>query len=651
MLAMAVLARGNGGNNPNNTPSDKPSFTFVPLFQNTNLQPNQSLCDDNGKAGRSNNDSPLSSSMDKSSASASSNAQNQSSENNNLRDPFLAMTNHNASGQTFLSKLAQIKAVYEDTLNLKRLKLGNSHRDLAPILNSLGDINCDMGNHDDAMRCYTEALEIRQKAYGPGDHAEIASSISSIGVLCWLKGSYDEALKQTKAALAMCESLDDEQGAAVSLTNLGLVFNAMGQHEEAFKVHKRALKIQRRFELDNTDEDKTHMAVPDISQTLQNMGTSLVALSRWDEAVESFEEALRVRESLIDGDHPSIASIYLSLGGVYGKKGDKVREMETYRKALKMFQSTMGYEHSSVSAAMANIGNALGQAGHYEEAMNSFKEALRIKLLTVGDEHPSIGDIYNSIGNVQLSMGQYDEAYDAYREALRIRTAAFGDSHPSVYATLGNLGCIMGQKGDVHAAMEIFEETLLSLIEKLGPNHLSVANTKCNIGTIYMHQNNANEALRYFKDSLAIMKDCGNNEIADLCCSIGQIHDMNNENDEALKYFNEALDNQCCTIGPESIAVSQTLNRIGPLLAQRGEYQKSLATFAHALRLQRQHLGSDHTMTAMTLHNYGNVSTFLTIRFSASNDRTYFHSCLSISLQTGIDPKSVRKFRRGIKLV
>ena len=88
----------------------------------------------------------------------------------------------------------------------------------------------------------------------------------------------------------------------------------------------------------------------------------------------------------------------------------------------------------------------------------------------------------------------------------------------------------MGQKGDVHAAMEIFEETLLSLIEKLGPNHLSVANTKCNIGTIYMHQNNANEALRYFKDSLAIMKDCGNNEIADLCCSIGQIHDMNNEN-------------------------------------------------------------------------------------------------------------------------
>ena len=313
---------------------------------------------------------------------------------------------------------------------------------------ALGDIQSDLGSHDEAMKCYMEALSIRQKE-SDGDDGDVASNYNSIGVLYWLKGEYQEALKNLQQALRIREEIEDEQGLPMTLTNLGNVYNALGRFEESISSHEKALQTQRFNLKDNEDLKANPHFLLNMSQVLQNFGSSLMSLGRFDEATQMFEESLEIRSSLesesfnaedIDKSNnkdvaynPAIASLYLSMGGVFGKRGMHEKELEFYEKALDMFTNSMGTKHSSVGSALANIGNALAQLGQNDEALDRFRRALKIKRDIYGCDHPSCADVQNSIGNVYLASGDLDLAYDAYKDAMRIRSETFGDKHPGCH--------------------------------------------------------------------------------------------------------------------------------------------------------------------------------------------------------------------------
>ena len=60
-------------------------------------------------------------------------------------------------------------------------------------------------------------------------------------------------------------------------------------------------------------------------------------------------------------------------------------------------------------------------------------------------------------------------------------------------------------------------------------------------------------------------------------------------------------------MGPESIDVATTLNNIGGVYDNKGEYEKALDNYKKCLEIRTRVLGPDSIQVAATLNKIGNV--------------------------------------------
>ena len=103
-------------------------------------------------------------------------------------------------------------------------------------------------------------------------------------------------------------------------------------------------------------------ANPSCYLCLNNLGTMAVARGDGNEAIERFEDALRVR--------PQAAETHNNLANLLFARGDINPAIEHYRQSLAIAPRNV--------IARTNLGIALTRAGRLEEASTEFKEALRI---------------------------------------------------------------------------------------------------------------------------------------------------------------------------------------------------------------------------------------------------------------------------------
>jgi kinesin light chain len=74
------------------------------------------------------------------------------------------------------------------------------------------------------------------------------------------------------------------------------------------------------------------------------------------EAVESAERALSIRESRLGSDHPDVAATLNNLATLYRKMGDLTRSRETSRRALDIEERNLGKDHPGLIVTLVNLG-------------------------------------------------------------------------------------------------------------------------------------------------------------------------------------------------------------------------------------------------------------------------------------------------------
>ena len=193
--------------------------------------------------------------------------------------------------------------------------------------------------------------------------------------------------------------------------NLGDALQQSGRISEAIEQFEQALRI-------NPDYDEAHY----------NLGNVLNQTGRASEAMEHFEEALRI--------NPEYAEAHYNLGNALRQTGRVAEAIEQYKEALRT--------NPDYADAHYNLGTALRQTGRVEEAIEQYKETLRLD--------PDHADAHNNLGNALLQKGLMDEAIAQYKDALQI--------NPNYFAAHYNLGIILFQKGRVDEAIVQFQEAL-----------------------------------------------------------------------------------------------------------------------------------------------------------------------------------------------
>ena len=212
-------------------------------------------------------------------------------------------------------------------------------------------------------------------------------------------------------------------GDDTDLDTLGRLLIRMDENEQARKCYKRMLK-EAQLTLGNAE---------------LGLGWASLRCNDYQEGLEHFQAALKIRQDLLGVNHPDVAEIFSFLG-------------ETYRKMQ-----------------------------DYDEALVYLVQAMDIEEKTLPPNSLNLAATYDTIGVIHTILDQYDVALIYYEKVLKIRQTVLPLDHPQIAAIYGNLGWLFERKGDYSKALHYHEKALEIARKTRAATHSLVTNAQDSI--------------------------------------------------------------------------------------------------------------------------------------------------------------------------
>ncbi len=227
-----------------------------------------------------------------------------------------------------------------------------------------------------------------------------------------------------------------------------------------------------------------------------NYGRIYDRWDRYDEAIESYEKALRIQQVALGPDHIEVGTICNNLAIVKMYTGQYDEAEQLFIRTLEIWKNALGPEHPDVGLCLFNLGYLYDDLGRYEDAERCYYQSLAIRQKALGPDHSSIGVIYVNIADLQISLGKEDSAFTSLSMARDIIGKSLGERSIFYAQVLGSLGSmIVSTRGKYAEAESLYKEALSICEETLGPEHGFAA-------SLYTHL--ADLSSLFGKDSLAL---------------------------------------------------------------------------------------------------------------------------------------------------
>ncbi|MBE9136769.1 tetratricopeptide repeat protein [Nodosilinea sp. LEGE 07088] len=456
-----------------------------------------------------------------------------------------------------------------------------------------------------AVELWLQAVPLWQQA---GAQRELALTLNNIGLVYDALGDRTAALDYYQQALPLIQALGDRQAEAAILTNIGVAHQALGETETALSYYQQALPLSRAVG-DSRGE----------ASVLTNMGNLYNALGDRETALAYYQQALPLNRAI--GDQAGEASALTNIGNVYSALGEHQTALEYYQQALLLRQAVGDKRGEAVT--LSNIGLVYDTLGDRETALDYYQQALPLRR-AVGDRQGEAATLSN-IGLVYDGLGDRKTALDYYQQALPL-SRAVGDRQAEA-VILGNLGSVYNALGERDTALDYYQQAL-PLSQAIGDRQAE-ATTLNNIGSLYDALGEREIALEHYQQALVLNQAVGSRrgEAATLS-NIGAVYSDLGEYETALDYSQQALSLRRAVGDREGEAV--TLDNIGGIYNVTGDYATALDYYQQALSLSRA--VGDRQGEAVTLNNIGAIYQVLGNRATALE---YYQQALPLRRAVG----------------
>jgi len=237
-------------------------------------------------------------------------------------DPLIAYTLNNlAVVYRQEGRLSDAASLYQRAVGIYQHA---TSKDLVAVLNNLGRVLADQGEHKEAERRFRQAISAAEKNFGP-DHPETSVGLSNLGNLLVTRRKFNAA----EAMLARAETIDRRNFA---------------------DGHLR------------------------IGYDLNNDGNLAFARKQWARAEQLLEQSLAILEKRLPANHPDTGKVVGNLADVYRMQGRLEESEAAYRKALRMLEQAWGPESLQLLPTLLAYSQVLRARQEYAEA-----EALEVR--------------------------------------------------------------------------------------------------------------------------------------------------------------------------------------------------------------------------------------------------------------------------------
>ncbi len=463
---------------------------------------------------------------------------------------------------------------------------------LAGALLSLGDLTDEIGDKQDAIAGYREALALLAPLGDRADReqrTDLGRLHLRLGSLLARTGRQADALTEFDRALAIRGRLARESGDLRSRSMLAEAHNSranlladLGRLPQAHEVYEQAVRIQEDLV---TAQPSNAEWRGDLAGTLNNLAILLKSRGDWAAAEAVYRRALVIRRGLLEAEpgnpvlRSRLATLLINLAHLESDANRQEPAERAYREALRIRSELVAEfptstEHrADLASSHAALGAQLRATGRYEEGLEHYRENLAIRQ-ALAREHPTVTDFQNSLAGSHMRMGhilsgtghgaealrEYERACDIRRQLVEANPGAV--SYQNLHAdSLNALGCLQGDLGALEIATESLERAL-GLRERLVAQNPEVPGYRDDLAVVL--GNLGRHAI-----------DCGRNAEALSCYRRAvAIH-------EELRRQHPAVNSYASDLGSD-------LNNLGSLLDDQGQFEAARAAYERAVALRSQ---------------------------------------------------------------
>lgn len=412
-------------------------------------------------------------------------------------------------------------------------------------LNGIGNVYLTLAETDQALEFFQQALTIAQSL----DKTRNLPIVIEAYTLQYLteaylqKRQFDQALKTSEQALRIFQVLlNANEGERTSLQNSikltlsqqGALAFKLGNYPKSWEFYQKSLPLYRQ------GDDKIGEA-----QTLNNIGVVYANLNQYQNALNSYQQALTLIRTLCcyKGDE---AAILNNISSLYFSLNQPIQALEYAQQASAIYQYLRGEQYRSLEPQKLELlKDILGQNAFdpswiqqnlAKPASLANPEAVNMTGVVQMGEAINL----NNWGLIYLRQREPQKAKDFFEKALKIyqeNQQFWGEA-----LTLNNLAQGYGQWGETEKAIATHQQAL-ALYEKLN-DKAGIGLTWGSLGKLYYQQHNLSKAQDYLTKALKIQQEI--NDKAGMGTSLiylGALAIQSQQLPTAVQYLNQAIAN------------------------------------------------------------------------------------------------------------
>lgn len=261
-------------------------------------------------------------------------------------------------------------------------------------------------------------------------------------------GKLEDALKSWQAARSQYQQLQDRQGEASVLTNIGATYVLMERYQEAVATLEVLLPIAQTLNLTRME-----------AEAQGNLGLAYASLGNYSKAIDAHRTAGKLMRTL--GDRQGLGQVLLNLGNTLEVVGDYDNAKIAYEQSLKLAQQTGDRQGEAV--AQSNLGALYANLGQSDDAIKALERGLA--LAKANENQFSQASILINLGSVYHSQKEIEKAIGYYQQSLAI--AQQTQQRQRQAEALGSLSIAYEDQGDYSKALE-FSQQSLNIVRTIG---------------------------------------------------------------------------------------------------------------------------------------------------------------------------------------
>jgi len=494
------------------------------------------------------------------------------------------------------------------------------------------------------LRTVTAAQPLQQQRADAQQAFAEAKRLEAQGTQESLRG----AIRKYEEALRLWQTSGDARAEGITLNNIGLIYNSLGERAKAVGYFNQAL-LRLREVKDRREE----------ANTLYNLGGVHVSSREPSKAVSYYDRARQIFHAA--GDRSGEAAALCGLGAAHLSAHQAEKSLDYFNQALPLWQATG--EHRDEAITFANLGTAYALLHNQEEALRSYGQALRLwreindrrrealtvyyigRVYSLSGNHEGALDHYQQalmlwqalgdrawetailkfIAGAYEAMGEEQQAIDYYHQAFQLSLAAkntagkagtmpapdqptqptlpfgkkleelnlfeqalqqakAGKDQRAELQALSRIGWLYHSLGQQKEALD-YSSQALAVAQAVKDQHQQVVVLN-HLGLICLHSGEKTNALDYLTQALDLVKRLGDRvEQFNILLNIGLAYDYLDNQMEAVKYYKQAL--PLAQAARNSRLEVRALTYIGRAYNQRGDTEKALECYKRAASLQQ----------------------------------------------------------------